>query len=242
MSFVVTLTGYAPPPRTDSNPFRSAKIEEAATLAGPWTAIQTIALNPLDTDALKPIAREFTSGHAQYAEGFYRVVWVDNEGGETAPTEPVQNMQPGGTRPSVAEVAAKLRARTKVRGGAELGVFTEATRPTASEVDSLIDDALDDVLGKVQAPTAGSKYERRVRGAVCLYAAILVELSYFPEMVGTPKSPYDAYMKLYESRLKALIAEGETGEPQGEGGSGDAPADPAWTFPEGELLGYGTRW
>jgi hypothetical protein len=153
-----------------------------------------------------------------------------------------------GVRPTVAEVAALLRARTKVMGGKEEGTFTLAsanphTRPTAEEVEVLIDNALAEVLGKVKPAPSGSEYETRVLRAVALYTAILIETSYYPEQAKTGQSAADTYLKLYESRIEAVIAEGETGEPQGTG-KDDSPADPAWTFPEdaGGLVGYQTRW
>lgn len=170
-----------------------------------------------------------------------------------------------GVRPPNRQVAGLMRARTKVPGGKEQGVFvdgpaTAATRPTATQVDGLIDDALDEVLGKVQPIDAtavpgsaynapGSRYERRVRGAVALYAAILIETSYYPEQVRSGQSPVTVYQQLYDSRIRALIAEGETGAAEGMGqgasGGGDAPADAAWGgFPPGigGLIGNSTVW
>lgn len=245
MSYFRRFVAYAPPPRADGLSFTKARIEEAAEAAGPWTAIAIIDLAPLDTDPTRPMARELSTSAATLEPGWYRVTWLDAAGSATSPTAPIRSVVEGadGIRPTIAEVAAKLRARTKVLGGNEVGTFDASTRPTADEVEALIDDALDEVLGKIKEPAAGTKYEGRARGLVALYAAMLIELSYFPEMVGTPKSPYDSYATLYDKRMKALIAEGETGEPQGEGGAGgDSPGNAAWTFPSGDLLGYGTRW
>lgn len=189
--------------------------------------------------------------------GSYTVVWQGPETSQTA-SEPV--VVESGVRPSIASVASLLRARTKTRGGGEVGTFTANTRPMDSEVELLIDEAQDEVLGKVQPvdPTLppgggfnapGSDYERRIRRAVALYAAILVELSYFPEQVRNNQSPVATYQQLYESRVRALIAEGETGRPEGEGsggpGGGDAPADAAYSFPDaapGALVGWASRW
>jgi hypothetical protein len=243
MGILVTLSDFTPPARADATSYTSVKIEEAVAAAGPWTVIDTQAL-VADLDPEHPLERDLTTNKATLPEGWYRVKWLSGVD-ETAPSEPVQNLSQlsGGMRPTLTDVASKVRARTKVKGGNELGTFNQNTRPTDDEVEDLIDDACDEVLGKIKLPESGTKYERRARGLVALYTAMLVELSFFPEQVGTPKSPYDAYSALYDKRLKALIAEGETGEPQGEGGNaGDSPGDAAWTFPEGELLGYGTRW
>lgn len=248
MAFSVTLTNYVPPPRYDGVVYNRVRIEEATLEAGPWTVIDTQALSPLDTDASDPVSREITTTKAAIEQGFYRVRWLDAANNETPPSAGVQHLVAGGSRPSVAEVANLLRARTKVLGGKELGTFTEDSRPSADEVDGLIDDALDDVLGKVQRPEVpGSAYERRVRGAVKLYAAILVETSYFPEQVKSGQSAVTTYENLYKSRIRALIAEGETGTPQGEGGEGvgsSSPGDAAWTFPAnvGGMIGWRSRW
>lgn len=170
----------------------------------------------------------------------------------TAPTVP-------GFWPTVDDVAALLRARTRVPGGRTLGTFNESTVPTADAVSVLIAEAADEVTGKAQpvdytlpagagynAP--GGDYERRMRRAIALYTAILIEISYFPEQVKNSQSPVTVYQQLYDSRLRSLIAEGETGGPQGMGegssGAGDAPADAAWSFPHsvGGLVGWQTNW
>lgn len=258
MSVVVTLQGYAPPARADDVPFTKARVEESADKAT-WAAIQTLTLNPVDADPEHPAARDLTTTAATIPSGgFYRVVWLDNAGHESAPTAPAMDASElaGGVRPTVTDVANLLRARTQVRGGKEEGTFTSVTRPTSDEVDGMIDDALDDVLGKVKATTAFAElaptteeaeaYERRVRGAVKLYAAVLIEASYFPEQIKTGQSAHDVYLKLYESRIRALIAEGETGEPQGEGGEGagvGSAGDAYYAFPDDNAaqIGLGTR-
>lgn len=258
---VVTLKRFTPLERADSVAWTRAEIQESATATGSGTVIDTITLSPVDTDPANPQDRDLTTTLATLAEGFYRVVWIDGTGHRSDPTPWIQNTSDlaGGTRPSVQDVAGLLRARTKIRGGGEAGTFNTQTRPTADEVEGLIDDALDEVGGKVQpvdgtlpygdgwnAP--GSAYERRYRGAVRLYAAILIETSYFPEQVKSGQSAASTYQTLYESRIKALIAEGETGSPQGEGsggpGGGDSPADAAWSFPQdaGGLVGWRTAW
>jgi hypothetical protein len=254
MSYVVTLLDYAPPERSDGIPYVSASIEEGGSPEGPWAVIDVLAIVPAENPA-EPEAANLTTDNATLAEGWYRVSWIDRVGGESAPSAPARNLAvlEGGVRPTVASVAMLLRARTKIKGGKEQGTFTALTRPTAMEVDALIEDALDEVMGKVQPVEegqgpigVGSPYERRVRGAVRLYAAILVETSYFPEQVKAGQSVAETYLTLYEFRIRALIAEGKAGHVQGEGGmaEGDAPADPYWTFPENEggLIGWASRW
>jgi hypothetical protein len=248
MGYIISLQDYAPPARSDDRPFTKARIEEAAEATGIWAAIDTLTLpaEHAGSDPEHPEVRELTTRNGTRIEGWYRVVWIDGENNESTPTAPVQNLSElaGGVRPTIASVAALLRARTKITGGKEQGTFTESTRPTANEVDNLIDEALDEVLGKIAVPKEGTPLEGRARGAIALYAAILIELSYWPEAVASGKSPLVAYEKLYASRVKALIAESETGKPQGEGGVGDAPPDCAYSFPanEGGLVGWASRW
>jgi hypothetical protein len=258
--YEVSFHDYVPPPRFDGRVWTRVEVEEAAEVTGPWNTLAVITLTPLDTDATKPRARSFTIGNATLAEGFYRVVWLDLEGGESEPSAAVHFTPEGkGIRPAIAEIAALLRARTKVTGGKEEGTFTQATRPTDDQVEDLIDQGLDDVLGKVKGmtafralePTPSSEetegYERRVRGAVALFTAILVETSYFPEQVRSDQSAASIYEKRYEDRIKALIAEGETGEAQGEGGEGkgaDSQGDAYWNFDEPavvQAIGLSTR-
>ncbi len=267
MSNVVTLSRYTPLERDDTVPWLEALIQEAPDpVAGPWTTIDTIDLSQLpgglDTDPANPITRDLTTSNATLQEGWYRVIWQDGGGNTSSATAPIQNTSDlaEGNRPSVAEVASLLRARTKVLGGKEVGTFNTHTRPTADEVEDIIDQAVDEVSGKVQdvdqtlpygqTMGPGSAYERRCRRAVALQAAILIELSYFPEQIKTGQSPVATYQALYDSRIKALIAEGEHGgqqEGMGDGGSGggDAPADAAWAFPDaapGALIGWNSRW
>lgn len=266
MSIVVTLENQTPPERHDTLPWTLALIQEAATPdpAASWATIASVSLSPYDTDPSVPASHDFTTSGASLAQGWYRIVWQDAGGHQTGPTEPTQiaSQLQGGSRPSVKDVAALLRARTVVHGGKETGTFTQATRPTDDEVENLIDMAMDEVMGKVKpidytqpfgsaynAP--GSDYERRIRRAVALQAAILVEVSYFPEQVRNDQSPVATYQQLFDSRIRALIAEGETGRAEGMGeggaggGSGDSPGDAYWSFPAaapGGLVGYGSRW
>jgi hypothetical protein len=263
---VLTLERYTPLEREDGFPWTAARIQEAAAPTGTWAQIDQITLTPLDSDPANPATRDLTTTHATLTEGWYRVIWVDGSGATSSPTPPVQNLSDlaGGTRPSVAEVAALLRARTKIAGGKEVGTFNTQTRPTGSEVEVLIDQAVDEIEGKVQPVdttvpawtqqgdtynASGSPYERRIRRAITLYAAILIELSYFPEQVRNDQSPVAVYQQLYDERIRALITEGEVGRPGGMGegtsGAGDAPADAYWSFPDaapGALVGWASRW
>lgn len=245
---LVPLEDVAPAGRDDGIPFVTARIEQAAEPDGPWSTVATKALDPVDTDPSTPALRTFAVDLDLAL--WTRVVFIDTDDVEQA-TDPLPpERDTPGLRPSVSEVGARLRARTKLpnTGGTEIGTFDSRTRPTGDEVGSLIDDAIDEVTGKIGTPESGSKLERRARGAISLYAAMLVELSYFPEQVQTNRSPYAMLEKLYESRIKSLIADAEQGDDDdgGGGGEGDdgSPANAFWSFPAnaGGLVGWASRW
>lgn len=160
--------------------------------------------------------------------------------------------------PTVSGVGALLRSRTKQAiTGAELGTFTNAdengagfTRPTADEVTVLLDQATGDVVSDVGAdlPTV---FWDRARFLVELGTALLIELTYFPEQVGSGKSTYAQLLALYTDRLKKLqTAVADYTDPNalpGEEGSGDG-AEPGmfarFCFPvdRGGLVTWRTRW
>ena len=119
--------------------------------------------------------------------------------------------------PTVADVAAFLRARTKTQGGAEAGTFAPAaaaegskTRPTAEQVASLIDESQVDIVGAFGSdiPDAPGDdidlYRKAAARLWALGAALLVELTYFPEQIETNRSPYKELKALYDQRFKTL--------------------------------------
>lgn len=145
-------------------------------------------------------------------------------------------------RPSLAEVAALLRTRTKDNMGTELGTFTADTRPTAAEVEQLTSLATAHVASRVGLEPCRTALESRARGLAALYTAMLIELSYFPEQVGTDVSPYNQYRDLFDDGIKALITDvAETcgGVPE----AGESGALPVFDFTQPVTpLGKGTVW
>lgn len=153
--------------------------------------------------------------------------------------------------PTVAAVGALLRARTKTTDGVEAGTFTEATRPTATQVAELIETAVSDVIGAVEehsvvisdGTTIIEEYAySAAEGSAVVKAAMLIELSYFPEQVATGRSPYDQLKDLYEQRLMHLRRLlGAAGDGSGSGGRVKSPA---YFFPpkSRNSLGLDARW
>src|SRR3972149_4727392 len=97
MSQVITFRDYVPARRFDGNPWTDVRLEEGVAAIGPWAAIETIAISPLDTDPEFPASRSFTTENASDTLAlWYRLVFVDGTGDEEQPTLAVQNL-PGAT-------------------------------------------------------------------------------------------------------------------------------------------------
>lgn len=98
--------------------------------------------------------------------------------------------------PTVAQVGALLRARTKDTGGNELGTFTSATRPTDTEVNLLIAQAAGTLSTKAGDDIPAALFDEASQLAA-IRAAMLVELSYFPEQIMTGRSTYPQLQELW---------------------------------------------
>jgi hypothetical protein len=108
--------------------------------------------------------------------------------------------------PTTGDVARFLRARTKdTTTGTEYGDFTANTRPTADEVADLIADASASVAAHVgtEIPTDKDWLAQRV---VAIRAAMLVELSYFPEQTNGDDTVYTHLADLYSEALASLTS------------------------------------
>src|SRR5207244_4319034 len=114
---------------------------------GPWEEIETIDLDPVDSDPTTPQERNFTTENGSLEGGWYRVVFLDAAAGEQV-SEPVSRRQPA-WRPALDDVGALIRARTKDVNGNEVGTFNEDTRPTGALVEIIIDAAVADLIARV---------------------------------------------------------------------------------------------
>ena len=122
-------------------------------------------------------------------------------------------------RPTVDDVAALLRARTKDSNGTEVGTFDDDTRPTATEVESHIDTAVL-LVGSRLPPThlLPADLQGAIAGLVAYRAAMRIEKSYFPEQVRSDRSAYTQLREEYLDDLAAVMAAVEGG------GGGEAVA------------------
>lgn len=106
--------------------------------------------------------------------------------------------------PTVADVAALIRARTKDSNGNELGTFTDATRPTDVQCQEAIDHAV--ILVHQKVGGVGSACSPLARMCAAIGAAAEIELSYFPEQARTDRSPYTYLIQRYEEALDGVLA------------------------------------
>jgi len=103
-------------------------------------------------------------------------------------------------RPTVDDVAALLRARTKDASGNELGTFTPDTRPTDVEVELLITNGCAKVASYVGWDLPDECVEEG-RHLATLVAAYEAELSYWPEQVLSNRSPASNYWAMFEANI-----------------------------------------
>lgn len=146
-------------------------------------------------------------------------------------------------RPTVDDVAALLRARTKDASGQEIGTFTDATRPTDAEVEQLITNGCAKVAALVGWDIPAEAWPEALHLA-SLVAACEVELSYFPEQVRNDRSAFAQLWQLYTADVQAFVDYVEAISPPGTigAGMGSIPAlsstvDFAYRFGLGGLAG-----
>lgn len=221
---VVTFEDFTPSPRYDGKAWYSVHIQEASAREGPWVQIDTKTLTPLDTDPTNPATRSFTTENGTLEQGWYRLIFVDQTGDEQQPTVPIKNIpeEDAPFLPTVQEVSELERARTKDRFGNEVGIFNENTRPTGDAVRGLIRQAADDVVMLIDVDIPPTAYDL-ADSVIAIGAAMLIELSYYPEQVGTPNSAYDHWWEWYQvmlERLKLAVEREALEEEMGEVGAG----------------------
>ena len=241
--YVVTFEDFTPPPKFDGIPWNQIHIQESALSSGPWVEIDVQNLTPLDSDPTEPMARAFSTDKATLPNGWYQIIFSDPAASTALPTVPIQNV-PDETMPylpTLADIGAIMRARTKTVNGDEIGTFTDETRPTGEEVNRIILQAANDVTSTYDTDIPVAAY-RWATQAITYRAAKLIEISYFPEQIATGRSPYPEYNALFDEALGWLATAigRETAEESGV--EVLSPGMPYWTFPPPDVLvGWGTK-
>jgi hypothetical protein len=104
-------------------------------------------------------------------------------------------------RPDVDDIANLANTRTASGGGGEISEFNEDTDPTATQVESLIDRAVEAVLAQLPTRFSTAHYER-VRHAVELYTLVLGEGSFFSGQLDS--SSVDLWRTLLSETMNGL--------------------------------------
>lgn len=199
---VVTFIDYTPTARFDGNPWTHARIEGAADSAGPWEELETVALDPVDTDPERPQARGFTT-ELVTDETWFRIVFVDADGDESATSAVAKDPQPT-WRPRVADVGAVIRAYTRsdVSGGTA-GTFDSGTAPTRTEVEEFISHAVFEMALRLP-DDLDAETENFARRLAAIRAAMLVIVSLQSDQDTSEDSAYDRLKDLYDEGWAAL--------------------------------------
>lgn len=147
--------------------------------------------------------------------------------------------------PTLEQVGARIRARTRSTNGNELGTFTENTRPTADEVNQIIVMALSDIAADIGAEIPDGEAREAAQSLASLYVAMQVELSCFADEVRKGQSPYDELAELYKNRVPGVKRAADIARSNsGDDGSdvGESAVMPVSSFPQnaGGLVGNRT--
>lgn len=212
MPFVVTLRDLTPPARGDGIPWNQAIVYEATTSTGSWTQLQVIGpFVDLDVDPSHPKARIITTTLATAASGlFYSVIFKDAANNTSQRSRAVLNADEVNWRPTVQEVAVLVRGRTIDRFDNEVGTFTNVTTPTATQVDELIDQAVEELYPTfkstvIDAPVpphaSAEAYREAVSALAAARTALLIELTHFGKEVAAGNSPYKFMYADYRNQL-----------------------------------------
>ncbi len=95
MSTVLTFPPYTPPARNDDEPWTEALVQQADTSDGTYALIDTLTLDPVDTDTTQPQERHLTTYEADDSPGkWYRIIWTDALTHQSLPTAPIQTLNP----------------------------------------------------------------------------------------------------------------------------------------------------
>lgn len=112
---------------------------------------------------------------------------------------PFPEVQREDIRPTIEDIVALEQTRTAAGGGGEIREFTEDTRPSAQEVENLIDQAVGAVMNQISEPRFSEAHFDGARHAAALYTAMLIEGGYFKE--GLDNSGVDLWRTLFNQAI-----------------------------------------
>lgn len=210
---LVTLAAFRPPPREDGVAWSKARIDGTNAPNGEdgWIEVATKDIEPLDADPRTPGLRGFS---VSTSYRWLRLTFLDASSNASEPSCRVFG-DGDQFRPSVAEIASILRARTyskgrvdpdqpmaALSGGNLLGEFTENTQPTAAQVEREITKACTDVARRT-GRVPGELLEK-TRGVAAVKAAAEVERSYIPTQTEDARSIFQTLRMSGDEELDQL--------------------------------------
>lgn len=138
--------------------------------------------------------------------GVFTVIWDHGTGTYWPEQLTVTTAPTGAAIPSVLDVALVCRSRTRDSAGNELGTFTTATRPTATDVDGLIGIVAGQVAAVVAGPSGvlAAPLQGEARAATIYGVAALIEEGFFPEQNQGPDAPAARHHQRYREALDQL--------------------------------------
>lgn len=211
----IVFEDYKPPSRYPPllTPWTVAEIQEADSEDGPWTTIDSITLDPVDSQPTRPQTRNFVTTKATLDEGWYRIVWKDEEG-NTQPTFArlnTANVTQPTWLPSVQDVADRCPVYTRTvieQGGQAVKTFTADTKPTDVEVQRLIASGANEVIGRCGVRVARlEQFPALAKSAVAWHAAASIEADKMPQGVDDTTSAFQWKQASYVATLNELITQ-----------------------------------
>lgn len=245
--FTHSFEGTTPPARFDAIPWTRLLVDQSPVDEIAWTQIddQAIAIDPTPAT---PDPVEYTVTTATLERAFFAVRFDVVPSNPSTRSPPVLSPAPA-YRPTVDQVAAILRARTRgiasrdATIAGEQGTFTATTRPTAKQVQELIDVAVGELAGMMGGRTPCTmRLESSASAAAAYRAAQLVEVSYYPEQTATSEdaTAFKALATLWKDASKSVSDAVIANCPLTPGGT--LAGVPIGRTPLYERLGWGTRW
>lgn len=142
-------------------------------------------------------------------------------------------------KPSVDEVAAYIRARTKIAGGGQAGTFTDETNVKKSEVEPLIDQAVRRVSSEIGVEPCTEDLREDATTCAAIYAAMLIEQSFFPEQTTSAGNSFKSLEALFKPQLQSLAnrVQRECGTGSGGEDGSEGVAISRATFDSRTLIG-----
>jgi len=215
-----------PPKRNDVQPWDQVEVRQAASAAGPFTVIETLAV-PLDATPDTPSSFDLQVTQATLERGWFDFVFIETTTGTRSPAStPVYSPANAGVSwaPTPTGVAALSAAYTRehvggyqrpgdtAQAGRERDEFTADTNPTLALVEGYIAAAVDEVLGRAQklgrtedltVLDAHAGLAKRTAG---WHACASVEAKRRPASTDDADGLYRAFISNYSACLKELLA------------------------------------